>query len=56
VSGRRIEDREEEVDERGEPGRRDGGAGSGAAARGRRGGRGLEVEDGPDRWAPPVGG
>jgi hypothetical protein len=36
---RRIEDGVEEADGRGEPGRRDGGAGSGAAARGRRGGR-----------------
>jgi hypothetical protein len=43
----------EEADGRGEPGRRDGGAGSGAAARGRRGGA-LEVEGAPDMWVPHV--
>jgi hypothetical protein len=51
VSGRRIEDGEEEVDEHGEPGRRDGGAGSGAAARGRRGG----ARAGGRRWPRQVG-
>jgi hypothetical protein len=44
----------EETDGRGEPGRRDGGAG-GRRPRGEEGGR-PEEEDGPDRWAPPVGG
>jgi hypothetical protein len=43
----------EEADGRGEPGRRDGGAGGGAAV-GRKGR--SEVGDDPDRWAPPVGG
>jgi hypothetical protein len=34
-----------------------GGRGWPAAARGRKGGAAvLEEEDGPDRWAPPVGG
>jgi hypothetical protein len=50
---RRIEDGVEEADGRGEPGRRDGGAGSGAAARGRRGGA-LEVEGAPDMCVPHV--
>jgi hypothetical protein len=43
----------EEADGRGEPGRRDGDAGGGAAV-GRKGR--PEVGDDPDRWAPPVGG
>jgi hypothetical protein len=43
----------EEADGRGEPGRRDGGAGGGGAV----GWTGRPVVgDDPDRWAPPVGG
>jgi hypothetical protein len=52
---RRIEEGVEEVDGRGEPGRRRRGAGWPAAARGKKGRARPEVEGGADRWAPPVG-
>jgi hypothetical protein len=45
---RRLDGVVEEAEGRGEPGRRQA---AGAARE-----KGLEVGDGPDRWAPPVGG
>jgi hypothetical protein len=45
-----------EVERRGKARRRRRGAGDRRPARGKKGRRGLEVEDGPDVWAPHVSG